>query len=573
MKKGGGMKNELQDASWRPTPPQHLAEVLGHEVHTGWGAPFSLEPLSKRLRATPLRSGFGYSQQQPEVLASVPPLEALVFSRAAFGATPADVATFRSLGSTPRQQLEAWVDWQLEPDVIDDGELETRLAQSHYETLDKTLEELWTDHLLEQEDINYRMLPIVEAQHAVMLRAIYSRRQLTEVLADFWHNHFNVYGYHFFVGPVFVHYDRDVIRRHSLGNFRQFLEDMTASPAMLFYLDNVFSSADGPNENFAREVLELHTLGEENYYGAIPSSEVPTDADGIPLGYTDEDVRELARCLTGWSLDERAGGFLYRWYWHDNRSKQVLGLTLPSYQPPLKDVRDVLDLLAGHPGVARFVCNKLCRRLIADDPPSSLVDAAAAVFLDSVDEPDQLRRVVRAILLSDEFVDTWGDKVRRPFELVISAVRSMAPDFSLPLGETFSRYFFYLLYTTGNLPYTWPPPTGFPDRKEVWLTTNALVTSWRLINLLAGVEIQGWRPCDLAGSTPADLRAAAELADYWIDRTLLRSIDDTSRNEISDFMAQGADPGAPLDRSDPGVSDRLRSMAGLILLSPHFLWR
>lgn len=519
---------------------------------------------------TPLRGAGGYV---PPKSMPVPSLEALVFSRAAYGATPQDRADFRAMGSNPRQRLEAWVDWQLDREGIDDSELENRLAQSNFETLDKTLHDLWNEYLREQDDIDNRFLPIFETQHATMLRAIYSRRQLTEVLADFWHNHFNVHGYHFFAGPVFVHYDRDVIRAHSLGNFRVFLEAMTASPAMLFYLDNVFSSADGPNENFARELLELHTMGEENYYGAIPASEVPKDDDGVPMGYTDEDVRELARCLTGWSLDEENGDFLYRWYWHDNGPKQILGLTLPAYQAPLEDVRQILDLLARHPGVARFVCTKLCRRLIADDPPSSAVDAATAVFLEATDEPDQLRRVVRTIVLSDEFAENWGDKVRRPFELVGGAVRAMGADFSLPLGDIFSRYFFYLLYTTGNMPYTWAPPTGFPDRKEVWLTTNALVTSWRLVNLLAGVDIRGWRPCDPAGSTPTDLRSAVELVDYWIDRALVRTIDETSRNQIVEFMAQGAGPDTPLDLASPAVVDRLRSMVGLILLSPHFLWR
>ncbi len=532
-----------------------------------------MEAFAERLRVKPLRNGLTPFPQKATLITPVPPLEAVLFNRAAFGATPEDLADFREMGPNTRQQLEAWVDWQLEPHGIDDAALEMRLAQSNFLTLHKSLEELWTDHLYEREDMDYRFLPIFETQHAALLRAIYSRRQLTEVLADFWHNHFNVHGFHFMAGPVFVHYDRDVIRPHGLGNFRQFVEAMTASPAMLFYLDNVFSSADGPNENFARELLELHTLGEENYYGAIPASEVPTHDDGVPMGYTDEDVRELARCLTGWSLDEETGDFLYRWYWHDNGSKQVLGLTLPAYQAPLDDVRQVLDLLARHPGVARFVCTKLCRRLIADDPPASVVDAAVDAFLDAVEEPDQLRRVVRTILLSDEFAETWGDKVRRPFELVMAAVRAMGPDFSLPLGETFSRFFFYLLYTTGNLPYTWVPPTGFPDRKEVWLTTNALVTSWRLINLLAGLDIQGWRPCDPAGSTPADLGTAVEVADYWIDRAFQRTIDEGSRARIIEFMAQGESPHADLDLGEPSVADRLRSMVGLILMSPDFLWR
>jgi hypothetical protein len=181
--------------------------------------------------------------------------------------------------------------------------------------------------------------------------------------------------------------------------------------------------------------------------------------------------------------------------------------------------------------------------------------------------------VVRTILLSDEFAETWGDKVRRPFELVTSAVRAMGPDFNLPLDEIFSRYYFFLLYTTGNLPYTWAPPTGFPDRKEVWLTTNALVTSWRLINLLAGVDIEGWRPCDPLAATPGHIDTAAGLADYWIDRSLLRPMDEASRQNVVDFMAQGSDPHTPLNISNPAGADRVRSMVGLILLSPHFLWR
>lgn len=502
-----------------------------------------------------------------------PPLESLVFTRLAFGSTPADIDTFRGMGANPREQLENWVDWQLEPEGIADGELAARLGQSFYQTLDKDLEQLWFDHVREENEFEYRMLPIYETQYAAALRAIYSRRQMTEILADFWHNHFNVFGWHFWSGPVFVHYDRDVIRRNMLGNFREFLEAMTASPAMLFYLDNLFSSADGPNENFAREVLELHTLGEENYYGAIPASEVPRDGNDIPLGYTDEDVRELARCLTGWSLNENTGEFLYRGYWHDGESKKILGLDIPSGQSDLKDVRDVFDLLAVHPGVARFVCTKLCRRLVADNPPQSLIDSATSVFLANADSSDQLKQVVRLIVLSDEFATVWGDKVRRPFELVISAVRSMAPDFALPMSVDFSRWFFWLLYSTGNLPYTWAPPTGFPDRKDIWLSTNALVTSWRLINLLAGLELDGWRPCDPLEATPDEVTTAAELADHWIERTLLRPVDQSFRQGVVDFMAQESDPDDDLDLADWRISERLRSMSGLVLMSPEFHWR
>lgn len=569
------MKETFLNRTWCAAPPKRLAATLCSGGRPGHDRDFitSLAEMPERLRVTPLRAGAKSTIKILATKSAPPPLESLVFSRAAFGPTPDDVDTFRGMGATPRKRFEAWVEWQLEPETIDDPELALRLAEAGYQTLDKTLSELWNDHLRDEDDFDQRMLPIYETQTAAILRAIYSRRQLNEVLVDFWHNHFNVYGWHFFAGPVFVHYDRDVIRPNMLGNFREFLEAMTASPAMLFYLDNVFSSADGPNENFARELLELHAMGEESYYGAIPTDEVPTYDNGTPMGYTDEDVRELARCLTGWSLDEENGHFLYRSYWHDQDAKKVLGLQIPAAQGGVKDVRDVLDLLAAHPGVARFVCSKLCRRLVADDPTDALVEEAAAVFLDNVDEPDQLRRVVRTILLSDEFEVSWGDKFKRPFELVISAVRTMGPAFSLPIEEDFSRWFFWLLYSTGNLPFTWAPPTGFPDRKEIWLTTNALVTSWRMINLLTGLELDGWRPCDPAESTPDEVRSATGLADYWIDRALLRSMDANARQEIIDFMAQGTNPDRDLDLGTGRLSERLRSMVGLILMSPEFHWR
>ena len=404
------------------------------------------------------------------------------------------------------------------------------------------------------------------------LRALYSRRDLTEVLADFWHNHFSVYGPHFMVAPVLPHYDREVIRAHMLGNFRDFLEAVTIAPAMAFYLDNIYNSSDGPNENFARELLELHSLGEDAYFGAIPASEVPLNTDGVPAGYVDADVRELARCLTGWSLDERTGDFLYRRYWHDDGPKHVLGIDLPA-NGGQSDYRTVLDRLARHRATARFVATKLCRRLVADSPPVPLVDAAADTFLTTVDEPDQLARVVRTILLSDEFASTWGDKVRRPFETTVSAIRAMGPDFALPVDEDVSRYFLYLVYATGQLPHTWAPPTGFPDRKQAWLTTNAMVSTWRMIHLFTALEIRGRRPCDPVGQTPSELETATELADYWIDRALHRPVDAATRAEIVDFMADGGDPDQPVNLGSWPVRDRLRAMVGLVLTSPDFHWR
>jgi len=565
--------DRIFDPSFRPAHPsrppgwEDLIKPKGLvEGHTAM-----LGELKRRRKLTPMRPAPAGGRAAPKSAAGN--IVSLVFSRAAFGATPSDFQDFMALGSTERKRLEAWVDWQLEPESIPDGNLAARLSDSGYETLDKSLEELWIDHALESEEPEIRFQPMWESINAASLRALYSRRQLTEVLADFWHNHFNVYGFHNFVAPVFPSYDRDVIRSHMLGNFREFLEAVTVSPAMAFYLDNIYNSADGPNENFARELLELHALGEENYFGAIPASNVPLNDDGIPSGYVDEDIRELARCLTGWSLDGSTGEFLYRSYWHDQGPKTVLGIDLLANNPPLEDYRRVLDLLATHSGTAQFIATKLCRRLVADSPPESLVDTAAAVFLDASGEPDQLAQVVRTIVLSDEFANSWGDKVRRPFETTTAALRTMGPSFSLPLDEDITRYHVYLLFSTGQLPYTWPPPTGFPDRKDAWLTTNAMVSSWRMINLFTKLELRGNRPCDPAAETPSNIRTATGIADYWIDRALHRTVGAQTRQELIDFMAAGFDPDQILNLNAWSVRDRLRAMVGLVLTSPDFHWR
>ena len=278
------------------------------------------------------------------------------------------------LGGNDLDRLTAWVDQQLDPGSIDDSEADNRIAASGFTTLDKSLQQLWIDHAVADPDWEERIRPATETQLATFIRAIYSRRQLFEVLVDFWHNHFNVYGWDFWEAPVWVHYDRDVIRANVLGNFRQMLEDVAKSTTCSSTSTTGSIPSDGPNENYARELMELHTLGSENYYGAVSRNEVPVDGDGIAVGFVDEDVFSVARCLTGWSIDGDPwwdpytgdGGYLYRHDWHDTTAKNVLGVQLPANQPPEKDFLDVLDILAAHPGTGRFVARKLCRRLIGD---------------------------------------------------------------------------------------------------------------------------------------------------------------------------------------------------------------
>jgi uncharacterized protein (DUF1800 family) len=546
------------------------------QPHYRWRSDLQLaadRSLARRWQAVPLR------QRRPDLAplkattaANPPEEDRLVLNRATFGPTPEALAELDGMGATPAERRQSWVEWQLHPGGIPDGDLSSRLSASGLSTLEKDLPTLWTEHQL-VDDFEARMLPILETQHAAVLRATYSRRQLEQVVVDFWHNHFNVYGWHDTAGPVFVHYDRDVIRTHALGNFRDFIEAMSASAAMLLFLDNAFNSADGPNENFARELLELHTLGENAYYGAMPAAQVPTGPDGVPKGYVDEDVRELARCLTGWSLDGDTGEFLFRGPWHDRGPKRVLGLDVPANLGPMEDVRRILDRLAVHPATARHVCYKLCQRLVADQPPDSLVESAVATFLGRAGAPDQLRQVVRTILLSDEIAHSWGGKIRRPFEIIIAALRGMGADFELPTRVEGTEWFLYLTYATGNLPHDWAPPTGYPDVRTAWLTTNALMASWRLVNLVTWYPEGGPTIADPLAATPEHLVTPLELADHWIRRLVPRGLSEADRTDIVQFMSQGRSPDLPLDRRDPLVSERIQSLVGLILLSPEFIWR
>jgi len=191
---------------------------------------------------------------------------------------------------------------------------------------------------------------------------------------------------------------------------------------MLYYLDNYTNSVSGPNENWARELFELHTMGAENYLGVLQQEDVPTDPEGRPIGYVDADVFESTRCFTGWSVANGQSGaanngtFLYRPGWHDRFQKHVLKVLLPADQPDQVDGRTVLDTLANHPGVARYVSGRLCRRLIGDNPSQATIDAVAAVFFAQRAAPDQLKQVVRAILLSDEFrTIVTGQRRRKHF--------------------------------------------------------------------------------------------------------------------------------------------------------------
>jgi uncharacterized protein (DUF1800 family) len=339
---------------------------------------------------------------------------------------------------------------------------------------------------------------LADLREAKLYRAIYSNRQLEEVLTDFWFNHFNVFeaknvqvannSYR----SLLAGYERDAIRPHVLGHFKDLLLAVARHPAMLYYLDNWESvssealdalkvgpfAANGPNsfflgrqahglnENFGRELMELHTLG----------------VDG---GYTQEDVIAVARCFTGWTIREPSTKpeFQFAAFMHDTGEKTVLGHKIPAGGGE-QDGLQVIDLLAHHPSTAKFISRKLARHFVADDPPQALVDRMAATFTKT---DGDLRAVLETMFTSREFFSegAWQAKVKSPLEMVVSAVRALQAEAS----DSFTLV--QKVADLGEPLYGKEPPTGYPDTSETWLSTSGVLGRINFAAALAGGQIPG----------------------------------------------------------------------------------
>jgi uncharacterized protein (DUF1800 family) len=462
-----------------------------------------------------------------------------VLNRLAFGPRPGDVERVKALG------IDKYIEQQLHPERIPNTGLEARLARlSTIAMSSREIAERYQLPAIEARrrqqganpDQNPEMrppaapaggrqaanLPLVELAQHKMLRAIYSERQLEEVLTDFWFNHFNVDARK---GPtrfLLTEYERDAIRPHVLGRFRDLLEATATSEAMLFYLDNWMSAdpnADaarprvfmprpgrgrgllappgfgrqpqsaaanprrGLNENYARELMELHTLG----------------VDG---GFTQKDVTEVARAFTGWTIaNPRLGGsFRFEPRMHDTGEKLVLGRTIKS-GGGMGDGQQVLDILAAHPSTARFIATKLVSRFVADMPPPALVARVAARFTATNGD---LREVMRTLLLSPEFrsPDAHAAKVKTPLEFVVSSVRAAGarPDDMRPLVQA--------LQQLGMPLYQCQPPTGYSDKADAWVNTGALVARMNFALALAGRTAGSSADDVLIGLSVSDATAA-----------------------------------------------------------------
>ena len=412
-----------------------------------------------------------------------------------------------------------------------------------------------------------------ELAEAKLLRAIYSNRQLDEVMTDFWFNHFNV-----FIGKgpdryMVSAYERDVIRPHALGKFKDILEATAKSPAMLFYLDNWQSVGpnselalygpqrfagrrgrfprprpqaknrpSGLNENYAREIMELHTLG----------------VDG---GYTQKDVTELAKVLTGWTIEkpQLGGGFKFNERAHEPGPKYVLGRKIGEHGE--KEGEEMLDLLAHHPSTAKFISRKLAMRFVSDNPPQSLVDRMAETFLK---KDGDIREVLRTMFHSPEFwaADAYRAKMKTPFEFVASAARASGADIqnALPLVGTLNRM--------GMPLYAMQPPTGYSMKAEAWVNSSALLNRMNFALQLASGKLPGTSldpQALIPGPAPADPQAALAL----LEQSILAG--DVSSQTHAVMQKQLGDPQISQRRlDDADKKPNYGAIAGLIMGSPEF---
>ena len=423
---------------------------------------------------------------------------------------------------------------------------------------------------------------VEELAMAKMTRAVYSERQLQQVMDDFWFNHFNVFAGKGEDRYYLTSYERDVIQPHALGKFKDLITGIAKSPAMLFYLDN-FLSADpraaqraaqqrlmrqqmrpglnrwpppqqnpqasnkkrqerGLNENYGRELMELHTLG----------------VDG---GYTQKDVTEVARCFTGWTIEKPRENpqFKFDERIHDPDPKIVLGKKI--HAGGMKDGEEVIDLLVHHPSTAKFISTKLARRFVSDNPPPALVARMAETFKSS---DGDIRAVLRTMIYSPEFWtrDAYRAKIKTPFEFVASTARALGADVDtpMPLVQWVARI--------GEPFYQCQPPTGYSDKAETWVNTGALLNRLNFSLALAGNKVRGSRTDSAALLGLQSSTDSKEILDRAVQLFLGGQAGpatiETLQKELDDPQVMQARLDDPARQADLGV------ITGLVLGAPEF---
>lgn len=442
--------------------------------------------------------------------------EQLLVERGTWGLSQADLARIAELGH------DAWLDEQLDPD-FDDGGFEEQLA-SALPSLSMTPWEL------NQSYENDPFQPVIELMLASVFRAAFSPRQVFERFAVFWSDHFSIdiladHGY--LLKPTD---DREVVRRHALGSFPDMLRASAHSPSMLEYLTNDSNTVGHPNENYARELMELHTLG----------------VDGP---YTEEDVREVARAFTGWTLHNvydtitRMGTFNFDRFAHDRKKKKVLGTTLAANRG-IEDGEDVLDLLAAHPQTASFIAEKMARFFLGYKPKRSVVRKVARKYRAT---GGNIRAMAR-VILSPKNLRRSSPKLKRPFHLMVSAIRATGADMRD------ARFLFEQLEIAGHLPFAWSAPNGYPDDPTYW--SGFILPRWNYAAQMPVTEESGIA----VDPSLENENVKPKVLVRRLDRRIFNgAMSAKTKKALTDFL-----------EAKPVSKKRVREAVGMALASPEF---
>jgi hypothetical protein len=450
-----------------------------------------------------------------------------VLNRLTWGARSQDVETIQRMG------IEAYIDWQLNPETIDDPLVDAFVGSRPVLNMDYS-------ELVRVASDNYDFI-LRAALWGRIFRAAYSERQLFERMVEFWTDHLNIPIADLLVEKVID--DRDVIRRHALGTFRDLLFASAQSPAMLYYLNNADSSKDHPNENYAREIMELHSLG----------------VDG---GYTEDDVIAVARAFTGWTVSD-SGAFYFDAEDHDMDEKVILGHTLPAGRG-IEDGLQVLDILVRHPSTAHFISRKLARKFISDTPPDSVIDSVAQVFTDTGGD---IRSVMRHLLTSAEFMASARQKFRRPLDAVVAMMRTLTPGLDVDNPDPIA----YTLEGMGHMPYFWHPPNGYPEPAGAWINTNGILQRWNTAMQLALAGDGYFEGAALnLDLVVQQANTVGELVDVAIERVLGSEISPEDRNQLIAYVSRDANSDQPL--TEELRRTKLPGLVGILMASPYFQW-
>ncbi len=448
-----------------------------------------------------------------------------IINRTSFGLNAELESLYQDLG------YEGFIDYQLDAENIDDSEIENFIAEN-LPTVNMTpleIRDLINDDSLDQFEA------AIELKSATYLRAVYSKRQLHQVMVEFWNNHFSVFH---FDGPISflkTTEDREVMRPLALSTFSEILHADAKSPAMIYYLDTFSSVKEAPNENYARELMELHTLG----------------VDGP---FTHFDIDEVARSFTGWQINQRTGEFRFNSEAHDTDEKTVLGKPIAA-GGGVTDGEQVIDILANEPSTAAYISYKLCQHFISDKPDKSIVDSTTAKFTATGGD---IKQCLRHILLSKHFILSRDQKLKRPFNYLAAVVRTLNGDL---LNNRSSRITQFVLDALGHQPFNWATPDGYPDTASHWESTTGMLYRWAFTNLLCfdGLEGHSYELEQLINEPYSPENIVTQINQ----KILYREMSLTDEGFLLDYLSQGLSNGNVAE-------SKIKGALAIVLGSPYF---